>query len=110
MDPATIAALYKARWEVELLFKELKQTLQLQDFYGENENAVRWQILAALLTHLMLRFLKFKAKANCSYTRFVGFVRAVVWLKKDLMKESDIIIIAFIQQKSKRNVESSGRE
>ena len=82
---ATIAALYKARWEVELLFKELKQTLQLQDFYGENENAVRWQIWAALLTHLMLRFLKFKAKANCSYTRFVGFVRAVVWLKKDLM-------------------------
>ena len=33
----------------------------------------------------MLRLLKFKAKANCSYTRFVGFVRAVVWLKKDLM-------------------------
>ncbi len=81
----TIAELYKARWEVELLFKELKQTLQLQDFYGENENAVKWQIWAALLTHLLLRFLKFKAKANCSYTRFVGFVRAVVWLKKDLM-------------------------
>ena len=37
---STIAELYKARWEVELLFKELKQTLQLQDFYGENENAV----------------------------------------------------------------------
>ena len=33
----------------------------------------------------MLRFLKFKAKANCSYTRFVGFVRAVVWLKKDFL-------------------------
>ena len=33
---ATIAALYKARWEVELLFKELKQTLQLQDFYQSN--------------------------------------------------------------------------
>ena len=81
----TIAELYKARWEVELLFKELKQTLQLQDFYGENENAVKWQVWAALLTHLVLRFLKFKAKANCSYTRFVGFVRAVVWLKKDLM-------------------------
>ena len=49
---STIAELYKARWEVELLFKELKQTLQLQDFYGENENAVAWQIWAALLTHL----------------------------------------------------------
>ena len=82
---ATIAELYKARWEVELLFKELKQTLQLQDFYGENENAVKWQIWAALLTHLLLRYLKFKAEAKCSYTRFVGLVRAVVWLKKDFM-------------------------
>ena len=81
----TIAELYRARWAIELFFKELKQTLQLTDFYGENENAVKWQIWAALLTHLLLRFLKFKAKANCSYTRFVGFVRAVVWLKKDLM-------------------------
>ena len=33
--------LYKARWQVELLFKELKQTLQLQDFFGENESAVQ---------------------------------------------------------------------
>jgi len=81
----TIAELYKARWEVELLFKELKQTLQLQDFYGENENAVKWQIWAALLTHLLLRYLKFKSGANCSYTRFVGLVRAVVWLKKDFL-------------------------
>lgn len=80
----TIAELYKARWQVELLFKELKQTLQLQDFYGENENAIKWQIWAALLTHLVLRFLKFKYESGCSYTRFVGFIRAVVWLKKDL--------------------------
>jgi len=84
-SPTTIAELYKARWEVELLFKELKQTLQLQDFYGENENAVKWQIWAALLTHLLLRYLKFKSGANCSYTRFVGLVRAVVWLKKDFL-------------------------
>lgn len=81
----TIAELYRARWEVELLFKELKQTLQLQDFYGENENAVKWQIWAALLAHLLLRYLKFRHGANCSYTRFVAFIRAVVWLKKDLL-------------------------
>ena len=35
-------------WQVEILFKELKQTLQLQDFFGESENAVKWQIWAAL--------------------------------------------------------------
>ena len=61
-----IADLYKARWEVELLFKELKQTLQLQDFYVENEKAVEWQIWAALLTHLLLRYLKYKSGARCS--------------------------------------------
>ena len=82
---STIAELYKARWEVELLFKELKQTLQLQDFYGENENAVEWQIWAALLTHLVLRWLKHKSGAACSHSRFAALVRAVVWLKKDAM-------------------------
>ena len=69
---STIAELYKARWEVELLFKELKQTLQLQDFYGENANAVEWQIWAALLTHLVLRWLKYKSGAACSYSRFAA--------------------------------------
>lgn len=82
---STIAELYKARWEVELLFKELKQTLQLQDFYGENENAVAWQIWAAQLTHLVLRWLKYKSGAACSYSRFAALVRAIVWLKKDAM-------------------------
>ena len=82
---STIADLYKSRWQVEILFKELKQTLQLQDFFGENENAVQWQIWAALLTHLILRYIKFKSRAICSYSRFVAFIRAVTWLKKDLM-------------------------
>ena len=82
---STIAELYKARWQVEILFKELKQTLQLQDFFGENENAVQWQIWAALLTHLIMRYIKFKSRAVCSYSRFVAFIRAIVWLKKDLM-------------------------
>ena len=82
---STIAELYKARWQVEILFKELKQTLQLQDFFGENEKAIQWQIWSALLTHLVMRYIKFKSRAVCSYSRFVAFIRAIVWLKKDLM-------------------------
>jgi hypothetical protein len=46
---------------------------------------VQWQIWAALLTHLILRYIKFKSQAVCSYSRFVAFIRAIVWLKKDLM-------------------------
>ena len=81
----TIADLYKARWEVETLFKELKQTLQLRDFYGENENAVKWQVWTALLAHLLLQFLCWQSKWRGSYTRFVGVVKAALWERTDLM-------------------------
>lgn len=82
----TIADLYKSRWTVELLFKELKQTLQLQSFYGTNANAVKWQIWAALIVHLILRYQSFLSKWRGSYSRFVGIVRTAIWLKKDLDK------------------------
>ena len=84
-SPSTIAELYRARWQVELLFKELKQTLQLRDFYGENENAVKWQIWTALLAHLLLRYLAWRSKWRASYTRFAGVVRAALWERTDLM-------------------------
>ena len=54
----TIAELYRARWAIELFFKEIKQTLQLRDFVGTNEKAVKWQVWTGLLAHLLLRFLK----------------------------------------------------
>ena len=44
------------------------------------------QIWAALLTHLIMRYIKFKSRAVCSYSRFVAFIRAVTWLKRDLMQ------------------------
>ena len=80
----TIADLYKSRWAIELLFKELKQTLQLQSFYGTNANAVKWQIWAALIVHLVMRYLKFESRWSGSYSRFVGIVRTAIWMKKDL--------------------------
>ena len=56
-SPWTVAELYRARWEIEVFFKEVKQTVQLVDFVGHNKNAVQWQIWLALLTHLLMRFL-----------------------------------------------------
>lgn len=81
---STVAGLYKARWAVELLFKELKQTLQLQSFFGENQNAVEWQIWAAMLTHLVLRYIKWKNKVVSSYTRFAAVIKNTIWLKRSL--------------------------
>lgn len=52
---AEIAALYKGRWQIELLFRWIKQHLRLRKFLGKNENAVRLQLLAAMIAYLLLR-------------------------------------------------------
>jgi hypothetical protein len=52
----TIADLYRCRWSIEVFFKELKQTLQLADFLGHSERAVKWQVWTALLAYVLLRF------------------------------------------------------
>jgi putative transposase len=50
-----IAALYKSRWQIELLFRWVKQHLDIRKFLGTNDNAIRLQILAAMVAFLLLR-------------------------------------------------------
>jgi putative transposase len=50
-----IAALYKRRWQIELLFRWIKQHLRIRRFLGNNDNAIRLQILAAMIAYLLLR-------------------------------------------------------
>ncbi len=85
-SPRTIAELYRARWAIESFFKELKQTLQLGDFVGYNEKAVKWQVWTGLLAHLLLRFLKHASKWSFSFSRLAGTVKAALWMKLDLIK------------------------
>ena len=80
----TIAELYRARWTIEVFFKELKQTLQLRDFVGTNEHAVKWQVWTGLLMHLLLRFLRHVSQWGHSFSRCVGIVRTALWVKSDL--------------------------
>ena len=75
----TICQLYQCRWGVEVFFKEIKQTLQLADFLGYNENTVRWQIWTALLTYLLLRFVAWHGKWRHPFSRLFTLVRAVLW-------------------------------
>jgi len=82
--PRSVAELYRARWAIELFFKELKQTCQLQDFVGYNENAVRWQVWTALLAHLLLRFVAYLSKWRLSFSRLVGIVRHTLWVNRNL--------------------------
>jgi RNAse (barnase) inhibitor barstar len=81
----SIADLYKCRWQIEVFFKQIKQTLQLADFLGHNLNAVRWQIWTALLTYVLLRFMAFSSQCNQSFARVWAFVRSGLWKKVDLL-------------------------
>jgi hypothetical protein len=81
---STIAELYKSRWDIELFFKQLKQTLKLSDFLGYSENAVQWQVWLALLCYVILRFIAFTSKWKGTFARLFTTVRGVLWNRLDL--------------------------
>jgi len=80
----TIADLYRCRWNIEVFFKELKQTLQLADFLGHNANAVRWQVWTALLAYVLLRYCAWLGRWSHSFTRLFTLIRSALWQKLDL--------------------------
>src|SRR6266852_5071558 len=84
-SPRSVADLYRCRWQIEVFFKQIKQTLQLGDFLGHNANAVRWQVWMALLIYVLLRYLSFLSKWSHSFTRLFTILRAVAWAKLDLL-------------------------
>ena len=81
---STICDLYKARWDIELFFKQLKQTLKLSDFLGYSENAVQWQIWMALLTYVLLRFIAYASKWTGTFARLFTALRGILWNRLDL--------------------------
>ncbi len=66
MDAKVIADLYKARWQIEVFFKEMKQFLKIKKFVGTNENAVKIQIYTALIVYLLLAMQRFLNKIGFS--------------------------------------------
>jgi hypothetical protein len=81
---SSICDLYKSRWGIEVFFKEIKQTLQLADFMGYNENAVRWQVWTALLVYILLRFVAWQSRWKHTFTRLFTILRGVLWSCVDL--------------------------
>ena len=80
----SIVALYRCRWQIEVFFKQIKQTLQLADFLGTSANAVRWQVWTALLAYLLLRYVSFLSQWSHSFSRLFTLIRACLWKKWDL--------------------------
>lgn len=81
----SIADLYRCRWQIEVFFKQIKQTLQLADFLGTSANAVKWQVWIALLVYLLLRYLAFLSQWNHSFSRLFTLLRVSLWKKWDLL-------------------------
>ena len=75
LSPRTIAALYKARWEIELFFKWIKQHLKIKSFLGTNENAVMSQIWSALCLYLILMYIKYLCRVNWTMHKMMVVLR-----------------------------------
>jgi hypothetical protein len=70
-----IAALYKIRWQIELLFKQLKQNFPLKYFLGDNENAIKIQIYCALIVNLLMTVIQKRLKRSWAFSNLVSFCK-----------------------------------
>ncbi len=70
-----VAYIYKLRWNIELLFKKLKQNFQLHFFYSETENGIKTQIWCTLIAQLLLLVLKVKSGTKKAYSTVAALVR-----------------------------------
>ena len=80
----SVADLYRCRWQIEVFFKQIKQTLQLADFLGHNANAVKWQVWMALLVYVLLRFQAWRSHWAHSFSRLLTVLRAALWLPREV--------------------------
>ena len=82
---SSVCDLYRARWDIEVFFKQVKQTLKLGDFLGYNAKAIRWQVWTALLVYVLLRFAAHLSAWGHSFTRLFAVTRAAMWERLDLL-------------------------
>jgi len=75
MRPDLIAALYKLRWQIELLFKQLKQNFPLKYFLGDNENAIKVQIYCTLIANLLMTVIQKTLKRSWAFSNLVSFCK-----------------------------------
>lgn len=73
--PDKIADIYKNRWQIELLFKRIKQRYPLRYFLGENENAIKIQVWCALIADLLIKIIKDRTKRKWAYANISSIVR-----------------------------------
>jgi putative transposase len=98
-----VMALYKQRWEIELFFKWIKQNLRLKRFIGTSKNAVKIQVLVAMIAYLLLRLVKNTLPLNkLSLQEIARLITANIFHKKRL---SDLLLEATEKIKPDKSVD-----
>jgi putative transposase len=81
-----IAALYKLRWQIELLFRWIKQHLKLRRFLGRSQNAIRLQVVAAMIAYLLLRIAARQSRTAIPAIRFADLITGCLFARKSLAR------------------------
>jgi hypothetical protein len=103
-EATTIAKIYKQRWQIEVLFKRLKQNYPIQYFLGDNENAIKIQIWCALIADLLLKTIKVKIDRKWSSSTLKSMIRVHLMSYIKLIKfleQPDKLWLAPIQNRNK---------
>lgn len=85
LSAKTIADIYKARWQIEIFFKFIKQNLKIKSFVGTSKNAVMTQIWIALCTYLMVMYLKFIHQLTRSAQQIIRILQINLFDKRELL-------------------------
>jgi len=75
LPPRQIALIYKYRWMIELLFKQIKQNFPLRYFWGESENAIKMQVYSVLIAQLLMVVIRKKAETKKSFSNMITVIR-----------------------------------
>jgi len=81
---ATIAEVYKERWQIELFFRALKQSLRVKTFVGTSANALKTQLWTALIAMLLVKYLQLKSSFGWSLSNLVALLRQQLFVYRDL--------------------------
>jgi hypothetical protein len=89
-SPLTVAQLYRQRWDIELLFRRIKQNFQFHTFLGDNENAIKIQMWCTLIADLLISIVKDRVdkfkKRKWSFANLAGLIRLHLTTYIDLFK------------------------
>lgn len=86
LEPDKIVEIYKNRWQIESMFKRLKQNFPLKYFLGDNQNAIEIQIRVSLIVQLLMLVIQRKAERKWAYSNMISVIRYHLMSYIDLFK------------------------